>query len=124
MNKIRNNLLALLADKTVRPQALDRKIAEVNLKIVNQLKRSQIRLRDAERSLYNMDMLMALREGRCSTKARRIIEWGMQLEDSLELLPEKIQEDRDDLRKLSLEILGACDQMSTGRTRAGKRVTS
>ena len=98
-------LLDFIGDKSVPTKLVEYIIAHLNLKIVEEMRRGRLGLRDAEDLLYNLDVSLKLNRRKVSKVCREIVDWGMQLEDWIEYTPSKTDDAYELLERFSEKIL-------------------
>jgi hypothetical protein len=98
-----------LAD-VIRNPALPKGIAEQVLANAGwgtllALKHGELALEEAEDRVFNLDVYLAARGRRFDRNLVEFLEWGMQLEDVLEIAPGSIQDDYREMTRLIHRVL-------------------
>ena len=104
MKRQTNWLVQMIEDKHIQTDYIEFLIAQLNLRLVDDLESGRKTVREAERLLYNLDVYIAIEKRKHSRKCREILEWGMQLED-VEEFKLDFSKSFEALRKYSNKIL-------------------
>ena len=97
-------LVELIANKNVRSEYIEYILAQLNLRLIEELELRQLSLREAESMLFNIDVYSAIEKRKLSRECREILEWGMELEDVKDLELD-FRPSFDTMRKMSKKIL-------------------
>jgi hypothetical protein len=83
-----------------------RHLAQMGRGILIGLRESRLTVEQAERDLFNMDVYQAARRQRLNPSLIQFLEWGMELEDVLEVAPDNIEESYREMDHLLISFLG------------------
>ncbi len=109
------NLVEALTASSPSKSDRERRLAEVGLGIVLAVRESRMALDQACKDLFNLDTYQAGRHQRLSRRLVEFLEWGMELEDVIELAPEGLAESYDRMTALAGQVIG--ESLSGGRRR-------
>jgi hypothetical protein len=85
---------------------IERKLAEFGLGIVDAMEASHITPEQAERDLFNLDVYNAAKSRGLHKDFIRLLEWGMELEDVVEMAPDDLPTSYQNIKKLARRIIG------------------
>src|SRR6266704_4122738 len=84
---------------------LERRLAEIGLGIVGELRAGKMSIAQAEHDLFNLDTYVAARKQRLNRDLIELLQWGMELEDVAELAPRGIQESFQKITLLARKVI-------------------
>lgn len=83
-----------------------RHLAQMGRGILIGLRESRLTVQQAEKDLFNMDVYQAARRQRLDPLLIQFLEWGMELEDVLEVAPDNVEESYGEMDRLLVSFLG------------------
>ncbi len=96
---------------------IERHFAEMALGVLFGLKERRLSVEQAQKDMFNMDAYEAARRQRVDRRLIRFLEWGMELDDVLDVAPESLEESYAEMSHL-LDSFFAHRHGRKGRTTA------
>lgn len=100
-----SNLIDHLAPLGTSRTQGQRRLAQFGLGILQALRNSTMTIEEASEELFNPDTYRLVRQRRYAPELLEFMEWGMELEDVLELAPDGLSESYDNMEKLLFKII-------------------
>lgn len=83
----------------------ERRLAQIGLGMVLGLQNAKISLAQAQEDLFNMKNYLALRNQNSNRRLLDFMEWGMELEDVVELAPQGLPESYERVMALARQVI-------------------
>ncbi len=99
------NIIEAIRNSSRDRAAAQRKLAEFGMGVLNALREGRMDIEQAERDLFNMDSCRNAKRFRLNPKFLEFLEYGMQLEDVVELAPEAMEESFTQMQDLIASVL-------------------
>jgi hypothetical protein len=84
---------------------IERQLAEMALGIVAGLRDRTITLEQARLDLFNLDIYQAISRHKMNRDLVTLCEWGMELEDVIEIAPQSIEKSCKQIERLAKRVL-------------------
>ena len=117
----RANIIDEIARRSVSRRFLQRRVAQAGLGILQALRASNMSIEDAENDLFNLDTYQAARRRRLHSDLIEFLEWGMELQDVVRLVPGGLGDSYRSMEELLLNVISKSLGRSTRRRKQPSR---
>ncbi len=115
LEKSSTSLVDLLSSADQPRRWVERKLAEIAQGVIASLRNSSLSIEEAETEIFNLNNYMALRRRRMSRELKELFEWGMELEDVVQLVPSSLPQSLDVMSELARRVIDETAKPGRGR---------